>query len=203
MLMKSSIIRPALAIALVAGLAACGGKASFTVGGQIQGLVYPGLVLSNAGSDLSVPANATTFAFPQQIDYGTAYNVTIKTPPAHSDCVIGLGNINGTVVGGAADTAGRLGSINIGVFCNLQSHTIGGTITGLTTDGLVLTNGSLGGSVTVAKGASTFVFAQQVTYDQTYGVTVLTQPPGQVCTVSDGVGKMGDANLATVKVSCV
>ena len=54
--MKSSLIRPALALALAASLAACGGsdKAEFTVAGSVTGLVYDGLVLTNAGVPLKV-----------------------------------------------------------------------------------------------------------------------------------------------------
>ncbi len=39
---------------------------------------------------------------------------------------------------------------------------------------------------------TTFTFAALVTYDQTYGVTVLKQPTGQTCTVKNGAGEMKD-----------
>ena len=69
--MKSSLIRPALALALAAGLAGCGGsdKAEFVVKGTITGIVYPGTVLTTNGMDLAVapparPGDTVSFAFP-------------------------------------------------------------------------------------------------------------------------------------------
>jgi hypothetical protein len=205
--MKSPIIRPALAIALAATIAACGGKASFAVQGMIQGVEFPGLVLSSGGSDLTIAPNQTSFVFPNRIDYGTAYTVSIKSSPAHTSCVIGSGIINNVVTTGASDTAGRLASINVGVFCTKISHSLGGTVTGLTTDGLVLTNGSLGGTATITKDMTTFTVTggdpKYYAYGQSYGVTVLTQPAGQTCTVSNGVGQMADVDITTVQVSCI
>jgi hypothetical protein len=202
--MKSAIIRPALLIAVLAGLAACGGKAMFTVGGTIQAPEYPGLVLSSGGNDLAIAAHQTTFAFPQQIEYGAAYTVSIKSQPAHSSCALGQGVINNTITTAATDTAGRLATINVGVFCNLLTHHLGGTITGLgSAEGLVLANGSLGGTVTVLKDSVIFTFANSVAYGQSYGVTILKQPTGKTCTVTDGVGQMADVDIASVKVNCV
>lgn len=190
--MKSLFTRPALALVLAAALAACGGKAQFSISGTVSGLTYSGMVLSNGASTLSVPANATTFSFANQIDYGSTYAVTISTQPAHLNCELA----------GGSGTAGQLAAISIIIECKPQPHTLGGTIAGLTADGLVLTNGSLGGTVTVAKDATAFTFASTVAYGTSYGVTVLTQPAGLTCTVSNGVGQMGDTNVATVGVQC-
>jgi hypothetical protein len=202
--MKSSIIRPVLAVAVVAVVAACGGKASFTVQGLIQGVEYPGLVLTSGGSDLTIAPNQSSFAFPNHIDYGTAYTVSIKSEPAHSSCTIGSGIINNTITTGASDTAGRLASINVGVFCTKLAHNLGGTVAGLTTDGLVLTNGSAGGTAPITKDMTTFTFSNApVTYGQSYGVTVLTQPAGQTCTVANGVGQMADVDISNVAVTCI
>lgn len=192
--MKSSFMRPALALALVAGLSACGGKASFTVGGIIDKLAYPGLVLANGSDTVAPAANATTFAFPKSIDYATTYDVTVKTQPAHQTCVI----LNGK------DTAGRLATINIVASCSTNAYTIGGTVTGLTAEGLVLTNGSTGGTVPVPKDSATFTFlSNPVTYGNTFGVTVLTQPAGLRCSVANGTRTMGDAAVTDIAVSCV
>lgn len=193
--MKSSFMRPALAVALVLGLAACGGKAAFTVGGTISGLIYPGLVLANGDATTAPAVNATTFSL-NSIDYGTSYNVTVQTQPAHQACEV----VNG------ADTAGRLATINIGVACALKTYTIGGNVTGLSTDGLVLTNGSTGGTVTVTKDTAApvpFTFVLPVAYGSTFGVSVLTQPAGQACSVANGTRTMGDADVADIVVTCV
>lgn len=192
--MKSSFLRPALALALALGLSACGGSASFGVNGTVAGQVYPGLVLSNNGVDLPIAVGTTSFSFPGSIEYGETYNVVVKTNPAHQTCEPDERY--------SSDTAGRTASINVPIHCFVNTFSLGGKITGLTTDGLVLTNGTSGGTVGIAKGAAGFVFATQVAYGQSYGVTVLTQPTGQTCVVTNGVGEMGDAKVDNIQVTC-
>ena len=86
--MKSSLIRPALALALALGLSACGGggKAEFTVAGTVNGLVYPGLILITNGMEIAVappatPGGVVTYAFPNKLEYGDEYHVPFKGPP--------------------------------------------------------------------------------------------------------------------------
>jgi hypothetical protein len=68
----------------------------FTIGGTVSGLGGNGLTLSLNGSiSLPVPANATSFVFPGTLPYGSPYEVTIATLPAHQDCTLSGGN--GTV----------------------------------------------------------------------------------------------------------
>jgi hypothetical protein len=47
---------------------------------------------NNGGDDLPVAAGATSFAFSKQIDYGTTYNITVKTQPAHMTCSVSAGS---------------------------------------------------------------------------------------------------------------
>ena len=84
-----------------------------------------------------------------------------------------------------------------------MSATVGGKVIGLTTDGLVLTNGTTGGTIAVVKGATVFVLPVNVSFGQSYGVTILKQPTGQTCTVVNGVGEMGDAKVENIEVTCV
>jgi hypothetical protein len=202
--MKSTIARLA-ALALVLSLTACGGgKATFTIGGHVSGLVYTGLVLNTNGMDTTVappPTIATdanamaAYSFPKQLEYGEQYLVAVKTNPLHETCTVSPYY--------AQDTAGRLASIDIPVSCTLNSFLIGGTISGLTVDGLVLTNGTTGGTYTANTGATSFIFANPVVYGTTYGVTVLTQPKGLFCSVTNGAATMGDANVSNIAVNCV
>ena len=191
--MKSFFLRPTLLIAMALGLTACGGKATFDLTGPVTGLVYEGLVLSNTknGDEVAVAANATTFKLPKTVEYGSEYAVIVKTKPAHQDCQV----VNG------AETAGRLASINIAVQCRLEDYPIGGTVTGLNADNLVLINGS-GDRIAIAKGATSYVFPNEVSFKSSYGVTVLVQPTGQRCSVANGVGEMGDAAVANINVTC-
>lgn len=212
--MKSSLIRPALALALAASLAACGGsdKAEFTVAGTVTGLVYDGLVLANGGAQLNVAPPSTAgagvrFAFADKLEYGDTYDVTVLKQPAHQTCVPGVPE--GGYYANNADTAGRLVTIDIAMACEINSYVVGGTINGLTGAGLVLANGSTGGTYTATPpaagtAAAPIVYAlPAVKFNVSYGITVSTQPAGQVCTVVNPTGVMGDAAVSNVNVTCV
>lgn len=180
------------AVLLAASVAGCGGKASFVVGGTLSGLNNQGLVLQlDGGNDLPVAAGATSFSFPNSISYGTEYTVTIKSQPAHMTCTV----VNPT------GSAGHTTVINVGISCSQNSYTLGGTITGLTTDGLVIVNGA-NGSLTVTKGAATFTMPGSLPVGTAYGLTVYTQPTGQSCSITHDSGVMGDANVTSAVVTC-
>ena len=220
--MKKSILA-LCALTLAAGLVACGGGTSkYTIGGTVTNLQYGPLVLVTNGMEVAIQPQrdssgalvlTTNYAFPNQLEYGEAYNVTLKPigtdasgatiyqQPPHQVC--GASNAQGNIT---ADTAGRLSVINAQFVCNWATHTIGGQITGLAADNLVLTNG--GDQLALAKDATTgiyptsFTFPTRVTYKTTYGVTVLTQPTGQTCTVASGAGEMGDEDIAAIRFNC-
>ncbi len=183
----------ALSLILALGLTACGGKASFDVSGSISGLNNPGLVLANGDSTVAPASGATSFTFPNSIDYGTSYNITFQHQPDHMTCLIS----------NASGSAGHTTEIRASVSCAQNSYTLGGTVSGLTVDGLVLTNGSVATPVTLAANATTFVFANAVPVGTTYGVSVLTNPAGLVCGVTGGTAVMGDAAVNNVAVACV
>jgi len=189
--MKSSYVR-AFAGALALVLAACGGTEQYTIQGEIDGLTQDGLVLASGSQTVSPAAGAKSFAFPSTIDYGEKYLVEVKTQPRHQNCT----------VFGKEGVAGQMASIKMLVDCKQNDYTLGGTVSGLTVDGLVLANGTSGGTVTINKNVTSFVFPATVKDGATYGVTVLTQPTGLVCTVANGVGIMGEAKITNVAVTC-
>jgi hypothetical protein len=205
--MKFSYVSAVAAMALATALAGCGGKAQFTVQGTVSGLNNSGLVLANGGSTVTVPAGATTFAFPQQIDYGTEFNITVQTNPAHMTC---------GVVSGGTGSAGYTVSIQAQVSCVQNSYTLGGQFTGLkakadgTARTVTLLNGSAGGTVLVssangdASGAGNFVFASNVADGATYGVTVVPDTASDVvCTLANGTGVMHEAAVSNLLLTCV
>jgi hypothetical protein len=200
--MKSSLMRPALALALALGLAACGGKASFPIGVTVTGLQYPGLQLSTNGMDLAVSPPATPGApvkvsFPKSIEYGEEFAVLVTKQPAHQVC----GPIN-DFDRSWRNTAGLLAVIDAQLTCSVVAKPVGGPITGLKADGLVLTNGSTGGTLSLAKDATIYAFPA-VPFGSTYGITVLTQPTGQTCAVgANGTGTMGDDAVGNIAVTC-
>lgn len=213
--MKFSYAGAAVALALAAALAACGGKAQFTVQGAVAtvdrsgnvlgALSNSGLVLANGGNTVNVPAGATSFAFAQQIDYGTDYNITIQKNPDHMTCA----------VSGGSGSAGHTVSIQASVGCVQNAYALGGRFTGLTANGttarsVTLINGSAGGGVTITSAAATdtatgtgdFTLGN-VNDGQAYGVTILTQPDGLTCTLTNGAGVMHETPISNLQLTCV
>jgi hypothetical protein len=84
--------------------------------------------------------------------------------------------------------------------CAAASYAIGGTVSGLTGTGLVLQNN--GGNNLAVNANGSFTFTTPVASGSPYNVTVLTQPSGQACTVSDGSGTVGSAPITSVAVTC-
>lgn len=198
-------LHPAAVLVMALGLASCGGKASFPINGTVTGLQYDGLLLSTNGMDLKVAANATAFSFPNSLSYGDVFKIVIAKQPAHQTCST-ISPLTGYDT--SSDTAGRTAAINIAIGCSVNTYAIGGTVTGLSAGSLVLTNGTAGGTITIAPATVatdpvTYSFSTLVSYNTSYGVTVLTQPAGKVCTVSNPTGVMGDAAVANINVNCV
>jgi len=88
--------------------------------------------------------------------------------------------------------------------CGGSSGTLilGGTVTGLTKDGLVLVNNG-GSNLAVASGSSTFAFADLVATDDSFNVTVLTQPTQATCTPTANTGTANYYNTDYIVITCV
>lgn len=83
-----------------------------------------------------------------------------------------------------------------------STYTIGGTVSGLTTTGLVLQN-NLGNDL-VINSSGAFEFTTPLVNGSNYAVTVKTQPPdmSQVCVVSNGSGTLAGDDVTDVAVFC-
>ena len=155
----------------------------YTIGGIVSGLTGTGLVLQDMYGNLSVSANGP-FTFSNSVTSGAAYSVTVSTQPTGQSCTVtnGSGTANANVT-------------NVQVVCS--AYTIGGTVFGLTGTGLVLQDN--GGNNLALSVNGSFTFSTAVA--SAYSVTVLTQPTGQACTVSNGSGT-ASANVTNVGVAC-
>ena len=80
------------------------------------------------------------------------------------------------------------------------TYSVSGKITGLSASGLVLQDNGAD-NYSASSGATTFTFSTQLAGGASYRVTVLTQPTGETCTVSNGTGTI-TADVASVAVSC-
>jgi uncharacterized repeat protein (TIGR03803 family) len=165
---------------------------SYTVGGTISGLTGGGLVLANGGDRLSVIPGASSFTMPTPVAYTSSYSVTVQTQPTGLTCSVS----NGT------NTMGTTAVTNIAITCSANTYTVGGTITGLTTSGLVLLNNG-GDATTINSNTAQFAMNTGVAFGGTYAITVQTQPMNLVCSVSNGTGSVGAAEVGSVSIACV
>jgi 6-phosphogluconolactonase len=79
-------------------------------------------------------------------------------------------------------------------------YTVGGTVTGLRGSGLVLQDNS-GDNLGIGSSGG-FTFTSGIDQGGAYSVTVMTQPAGQTCTVHNGSGTIGTADISNVVVNC-
>jgi len=211
--MKFSLARPALALAVSVLLASCGGggKATYPITVTVRNLqnMQDGpLVLSTNGMDLSFtaanPVADITKSFPSEIEYGQTFNVIPKgyainsdntvtrgAQPEHQTCSPSTDYPYNFLANG---TAGQLAKIQIYYTCTPVLYTLGGTITGLTADGLTLTNGSTDGPIAVAANTASFTIGTGVPFNTTYGISVVTQPTGLTCSVTGGNGSQNNGS---------
>jgi hypothetical protein len=80
------------------------------------------------------------------------------------------------------------------------TYTIGGTVSGLSGTLVLQDNGGDNRTLTLD---GPFTFATALPYLAGYSVTVLTKPVNQSCTVSNGTGAVGLANVTNIAVTCV
>jgi hypothetical protein len=145
---------------------------AFPLGGSVDGLTTSGLVLANGSDMVAVAANATTFTFPSLVAAGSSYAVTVSTQPTGLACSVA----KGTSTMPASDVT------TVAVTCTDQPFTLGGTISGLTTSGLVLINGN--DTLMVSANATTFTMPTAVDFGGSYTLSVHTQPTGLTCSFS-------------------
>ncbi|HEU4376427.1 MAG TPA: hypothetical protein VFS02_23235 [Telluria sp.] len=79
---------------------------------------------------------------------------------------------------------------------------LGGTVYGLTKDGLVLQNNG-GTPLPVPALSTNFSFPDLLKNDEDFKVTVQSSPASAVCTVVNGTGRTGAFNITSVEVHCV
>lgn len=96
--------------------------------------------------------------------------------------------------GGGGGSSGSSGS------GAMSMYSIGGTVSGLSATGLVLTDNG-GDSLSVPSGATAFTFSTALTSGATYDVAVAAQPTNETCAVSSGSGTV-TGTVTSVTVTC-
>lgn len=160
-----------------------------TVGGLVTGLVGS-FVLQNGSISLSVNTDGQ-FTIPDLIPEGNAYNVIAQTNPETQTCTVS----NGEGIMGATNVTDIL------VTCSENAYTVGGTLTGLVGTVQLHNNGMALSINSSSPSYPNFTFPLNA-QGSPYNVTVFGNPQTQTCSVSDGEGIMGGANVTNVLVTC-
>ncbi|MGD2055534.1 MAG: hypothetical protein PVJ15_01915 [Gammaproteobacteria bacterium] len=168
----------------------------YYVGGEVTGLLGDGLVLqNNAGIELPINKNGS-FRFSTALTKGSRYEITIKALP-------GKPNQGCTISNGSGVIAGRNIS-NVVVNCTADYYKVGGNVTGLDSEGLVLQNNGSDDLAILFSGG--FSFDTPLVDTSSYAVTIKTQPDNpikQTCSVTDGSGTLAGADVTDVSVDCI
>lgn len=195
--MKVSTLRAVAALLVPIILTACGGKQLYSVTGTVSGLTTSGLVLQNGSDQVAVPAGATSFTFPKQVEYGVDYDIEVLTSPDHFGCTMSYNT----------GSAGHTVSIAANVACYRLTHELTGQVVGLPSGVQVnLSNGSDSGLIS-AVGPTDGSQLVEVDFGAIgeglpYGVTVQGNPDGYICTVTNGTGVMSTTAISNVLVTC-
>lgn len=165
-----------------------GTTTTYSVGGTITGLSGTVLLQNNSTDNLEISA-VGAFTFATNLSNGAAYAVTVMSQPSGQTCSVSNGR----------GTISSANVTNVSVVCSVDTYSVGGTVTGLSGT-VVLQNNSADDLSIRANGSFTFV--TEVADGAGYAVTVITQPSGQACTVSNSSGTISSANVTNISVTC-
>lgn len=178
---------PASSVMVSPDLIAADGVSGATV--SIKLFDAHGSPVADQAMAVAVSGSNNVFTQPAPTDAaGTAATVVTSTSAEIKTVTVTAGTITLTASARFTTPSGPL-------------HTIGGTVVGLTGSGLTLATAAEPALSVSAAGS--FAFANGVASGFPYGVTVATQPTGQLCAVSNGTGSVGASNVTSVTVTCV
>ena len=102
----------------------------------------------------------------------------------------------------ASGTVGSGDVVDIGVSCQTNTYTVGGTVSGLLTSGVILqlNDDELEG----ISSDRAYTFDTQLEDGSGYSVVIITPPTdeGLVCTLSNATGTLAGASVSNVDVVC-
>lgn len=164
---------------------------TYAVGGTVSGLAGTGLVLQNGGADDRAVLGNGAFFFPTPVESGAGYSVTVKDQPTNPSQTCTVAEPGGTV--DASDVNA------IAITCTTNHYSVSGVVTGLT--GTVVFG--LNGAEPISMSADgPFAFTTHIASGSPYKVAVTSHPAGKYCSVKDGTGTMGGADVDNVTISC-
>jgi hypothetical protein len=167
---------------------------TYNVGAVVSGLVAGAtVVLQNNGGDNLIVSSNIAANFSRPVASGSAYVVTVLTSPTGETCAV-----SGTGSGIIAAS-----NVSVTVVCTpgVSSFTVGGSVSGLLTGHSVVLADNGGDSTTVSSNTN-FTFSTPIASGAAYAVTVLTQPTGESCAVTNGTGTVTTSAISNVAVTC-
>jgi large repetitive protein len=169
---------------------------SFSLGGTVSGLAAGNTI--RLVDDVSKGTTSTTadgsFQLPSAVASGSAYEVIAEvTGPIAQACLVRSGA--GTIQAEAVN--------NIAVTCTTSRFRVGGRVTNLRGNGLVLRDVS-GESAAPPSNQQQFALSKTSASGSAYGITVEQNPtaPTQVCQVTNGNGVIRNMDVDNVQVAC-
>lgn len=158
------------------------------LGGKIEGLKAP-LTLTLNGEESLTLTGPGEFHFKMPVVHGSAYKVEVTAQPKGQQCQ--LKQAEGTVAGEVVDVL---------VQCAAVQYKLGGMVSGLSGAFQLMLNNRQ--EILAIPGNGPFEFATRLVSGQRYNVILDTQPSGQVCRVTHGVGRMGVKDIRNVTIEC-
>ena len=168
--------------------ATCAATTNYSISVAVSGLTSGTLVMHDNNADTLSFTTNTTLTFAKTYASGATYQVAVKTQPSGQTCTVGS-NATGTITS----------NITVAVTCtsNTTNFTLGVAVTGLT--GTLVVQDDKADQLSFTTN-TTQTFAKTYASGSTYSVTIVTQPTGQTCTLTNGSGTI-TANT-TVSATC-
>ncbi len=168
----------------------------YSVGGSVSGLpsaTSVGLELTYGAVSRTASFGDGPFTFETQLPDGMPYAVSVDRQPLRQYCVVR--NRSGTISGSDVD--------NVEVSCRTTLNSVGGTVSGLSGEGLILRSNKDWRLSIDENGPYTFPTGFQ-DYSP-YSVSVRRQPtnPSQNCTVENDSGLVYTSDISNVDINCV
>ena len=139
-----------------------------------------------AGTQLNLSVSGSTLSFSQ--NGVVRITATDSTLTGGAPAVMAYGTATGDNWVGTSGASTGSGS-----------YSVGGTVSGLTGTVVLANNGT---NALTLSANGTFAFSSSLAQGAPYAVTVTSNPSGQTCTVANGSGTVGSANVTNVTVSC-
>ena len=164
---------------------------TYSLGGNVSGLLANTNVTLSDGND-TLSRISGSYNFPTLLPYGRLYSIGLTNPNGQT-CAFNPNSVGSGTMGAAPVT-------NANVVCSTNTYPLGGTVTGLVTGNITLTNAVNADAISAGNG--NYTFDQNIAYAGNYNV-VAASPSGLTCAVANGNAAMAVGGAFNVNVGCL